>query len=88
MFGPCPSTRQFLAFVCLFYVAGFFVSLVLTEYVVCSILIEYVQCFEPQVGCSQIRRSFFDDQDRHGLSLFVAVKVADSCSGDHTSDRY
>ena len=36
----------------LFEVAGFFVCLVLIEYVVCSVLIEHVQRFEPQVGCS------------------------------------
>ena len=43
-----------LLFVCLgfFDVAGFFVCLVLIEYVVCSVLSELVQRFEPQVGCS------------------------------------
>ena len=33
-----------------FDVTGFFVCLVLIEYVVCSVLIEHVQCFELQVG--------------------------------------
>ena len=36
-----------------FDVAGFFVCLVLIEYVVCSVLIEHVQRFEPRIGCSQ-----------------------------------
>ena len=31
-------------------VASFFVCLVLIEYVVCSVLTEHVQRFEPQVG--------------------------------------
>ena len=38
---------------CIFDVASFFVCLVLIEYVVCSVLTEHVQHFEPQVGCSQ-----------------------------------
>ena len=51
-------TNPWVLFVCLlvfffFYVAGFFVCLVLIEYVVCLVLIEHVQRFEPQVGCSQ-----------------------------------
>ena len=45
-------------FLCLFCfgffdVAGFFLCLVLTDYVVYSVLIEHVQRFEPQVGCSK-----------------------------------
>ena len=58
IFGPCPVTRPSPAFVCLFVfcfldIDGFFVCLVLIEYVVCSVLTERVQRFEPQVGCSQ-----------------------------------
>ena len=43
----CPSLS--FSFV-LFDVTGFFI---LIEYVVCSVLIEHMQHFEPHVGCSQ-----------------------------------
>ena len=42
----------FCLFVC-FDVASFFVFLVLTEYLVCSVLIEHLQRFQPEVGCLQ-----------------------------------
>ena len=69
--APLP-TNPWLFFVCFlvfflfFDVAGFFVCLVLIDYVVCSVfvehiqrfevcsvLVEHVQRFEPQVSCSQ-----------------------------------
>ena len=69
IFGLCPFTSKSLTSVCLFAcvsvvafllllfcfvdVASFFVSLVFIEYVVCSVLIEHVQRFQPQAGCSQ-----------------------------------
>ena len=36
-----------------FDIAGLFACFVLFEYIVCSVLIEHVQRFESQVGCSQ-----------------------------------
>ena len=48
-------------------VAGFSVCLVLNEYVVFSLLIEHVQCFQIHVGCSQrvcnARGMYYDDDD-------------------------
>ena len=49
-----PSIRgYFVVVVVVFDVTGFFGCSVLIEYVVFSVLIEHVQRFEPQVGCSQ-----------------------------------
>ena len=45
----CPS----MAFFFFFDIAVLFVYLILIEYVVCSVLMEHVQHFEPQLGCLQ-----------------------------------
>ena len=60
-----------------FDVASFFVCLVLIEYVVCSVLIEDVQRFEPQVGCSQCSRNVLIIIINRGITrkLLLSVEI-------------
>ena len=51
--GFCLSVCLFVCFFFFFGVATFFVCLVLIEYVVCSVLTEHAEHFDPHIGCSQ-----------------------------------